>query len=145
MRAREHLPALGRRTAYALAGLAALAGAAYAWWATGTRSFSGAADIAVGIPVALVALAALPNRDRQAGRRLSLRLAAPWILLALGAVALESIALGLGGRSRAVPSLSTVIDQALAWHVGRFALFALWLAAAAWSLRRGIRRQDSTR
>jgi hypothetical protein len=145
MCAREHLPALRPRTTAAVAGLAAVVAAGYAWWATGARSFSTAAEIAVGIPVALAFLAALANRDAGPVQRLSLSRVAPWVVLVIVAVALESVALGLGGRSRAVPSLSTVIDQALAWHVGRFALFVLWLAAAVWPLRRGMRRQGSPR
>ena len=60
------------------------------------------------------------------------------MVLGLAAAALEGIALGLGGRSRAFPSLSTVVDQALVWHLTRWLLFVLWLAVAAWPLGRGV-------
>jgi hypothetical protein len=44
------------------------------------------------------------------------------------AFALEVAGLALGGRSSAVPTLSTVVDHALAWHAVRFVLFLAWLA-----------------
>jgi hypothetical protein len=56
------------------------------------------------------------------------------------AVALESLALALGGRSAAVPTLSTVVDRALVWHLARFGLLCLWLAAACLPARRVVAR-----
>jgi hypothetical protein len=40
---------------------------------------------------------------------------------------LEGLGLALGGRSKTVPTLSTVIDHALAWHALRLILFCGWL------------------
>lgn len=68
-----------------------------------------------------------PGRDR-----LQLRRTFPWVVLVLVAVGLEATGLALGGRSEAVPTLSTVVDHALAWHVVRFVLFCGWIAVG-WS------------
>jgi hypothetical protein len=129
-------------------GIAVGIGAAgYAWWATGVRPFRAWADVAVAIPAALLALAAwreTARSGRGAGRPMRAATALPahpygalpWIALGLAAVGLEVAALALGGRSRAVPTLSTVADQALAWHVSRWLAFAFWLAVGTWPLRR---------
>jgi hypothetical protein len=116
-------------------------GGAYAWWATGIRPFSRPADVAVAIPAALLLLAAWrAPAPRPGPRRLSGAL--PWIALALVAVGLEAAGLALGGRSRAVPTLSTVADQALTWHVTRWLVFALWLGVGAWPSRHALRRRE---
>lgn len=109
--------------------------AAYAYWATGLRPFTVPAYVAVGIPVAAVTavVVAMDTPDRTGDRRLhpardvTLRRVMPWLLGALLALALEGVALALGGRSAAVPTLSTVVDHALAWHAVRLALFCAWL------------------
>jgi hypothetical protein len=51
------------------------------------------------------------------------RWALPWLLVALAAAGLEGLGLALGGRSKTVPTLSTMIDHALAWHALRLILF----------------------
>ena len=40
---------------------------------------------------------------------------------------LEAVGLALGGRSADVPTLSTVVDHALGWHLTRLLLFVGWL------------------
>ncbi len=121
---------------------------AYAWWATGVAPFTARAYLAVGIPAAaLLALAAFapwlgrtppPNDARppgaigpSRGERSQLRRSLPWLALFLVAAGLEGAGLALGGRSEAVPTVSTVIDHALARHTVRFALFCAWLAAGS--------------
>ena len=113
-------------------GIAAVAGvAAYSWWATGLPPFTTTAYVAVVLPVAALAVAAVlvptrPRSFRSAGRP---RYAAlPWVGLLVVAIALEAAGLALGGRSRTVPTLSTVVDHALAWQGVRFVLFVAWLA-----------------
>ncbi|MDA8290707.1 MAG: hypothetical protein M0Z33_03370, partial [Actinomycetota bacterium] len=54
--------------------------------------------------------------------------ALPWIVLAAAAAGLEAAALVLGGRSPAVPTLSTVVDRALVWRPVRFLLLCGWLS-----------------
>jgi hypothetical protein len=126
----------------AVPGPATLAGtmviAAYAWWATGLRSFTAGAYVAVGLPVAALVLVVLvvrpdgsartESRAGVEGSEIRLRTTFPWLLLLALAVGLEAGGLALGGRSTVVPTLSTVADHALAWHAVRFVLFCGWLA-----------------
>jgi hypothetical protein len=138
----------------------AVVAAAYAWWATGVPPFGVRAYVAVGIPVLLVALALAlppirdPTRSRIAaapvdtpapiGNRSFWPSAYPWLILLALAAILEGIALALGGRSSAVPTLSTVVDHALGRHPVRFVLFCVWLGIGVIpSIRgrlRGLRR-----
>jgi hypothetical protein len=109
----------------------------YGYWATGRAPFGAAAYLAVGIPIALVAAAALVGRGRSMPQPtpvvVTIRSAWPWLLIAGLMVGLEIVGLALGGRSATVPTLSTVVDHALAWHLGRLLLFAGWLLVG-WSL-----------
>ena len=109
----------------------AAAAAGYGWWATGVRPFTTAAYLAVAVPVVVVAVTGwwsgrhrLPAPPPVPG----LRGAAPWLALALAGLGLEIAGLALGGRSARLPTLSTVVDHALAWHATRLALFVLWAA-----------------
>jgi hypothetical protein len=110
---------------------------AYGYWATGRAPFGAAAYVAVGIPVALAAAAVLRGRGwstpRQTPALVTVRSAWPWLLIAGLMVGLEIVGLALGGRSATVPTLSTVVDHALAWHLVRLLLFAGWLLIG-WSL-----------
>jgi hypothetical protein len=120
----------------------------YAWLATGTRSFSPSAYVFLTVPslIALLLYGALggfsPGHSditsyyRTRSSPMSWRRAAPWLVVAIFAIALESIGLALGGRSANVPTLSTTVDHLLVNHWGRFALFAVWLAVGASPLRR---------
>jgi hypothetical protein len=112
--------------------------AAYSWWATGLAPFTTSSYVAVFLPVAGLATAAcvLPSPSRSASRSdrpgrpggSPWYRALPWVALLVVAFALEAAGLALGGRSSAVPTLSTVVDHALAWHAVRFVLFLAWLA-----------------
>lgn len=133
-------------------------GGGYGWWATGLHPFTWSSYLAILVPVVVVCAAAAhpgaapsplvadPSRpattpprpaiDREpggpgtpggAGRGR----AWPWLALGGLALGLEGVGLALGGRSAVVPTLSTVIDHAMAWHGSRFALFGLWLAVGA--------------
>lgn len=125
--------------------------AAYGWWATGLRSFTAPAYLAVGLPVAVLTIAATvdppgrPAREQPpgttSGRRRRLRAVFPWALVLLLAAGLEGVALTLGGRSPAVPTLSTVVDHALGWHTARCVLFCGWLAAGSAPVRRVVGRR----
>ncbi|MFC0449833.1 hypothetical protein [Rhodococcus jostii] len=111
---------------------------AYAYWATGLRPFTTLAYIAVGVPVALLTCLAVisgTGDSRGSGTprvgKISLRSVRPWLILLMIAAGLEAVGIALGGQSITVPTLSTVIDHALAWHPVRFVLFCGWLAAGA--------------
>ncbi len=131
----------------------AAAAALYSWWATGVSPFTVAAYVAVGIPAVLLLAVGVadsltgprgqhdPDRGLDGGLgagppvtrgALQLRRTFPWLLLVLAAIVLEATGLALGGRSETVPTLSTVVDHALAWHVVRFVLFCGWIAVG-WS------------
>lgn len=120
---------------------------AYGYWATGQAPFRATAYLSVGIPVALAAVAVLVAPGRAAPRPgvalASLRSAWPWLTIAGMMVALEIVGLALGGRSTTVPTLSTMVDHALAWHLARLFLFTVWLLIG-WSLV-GVRRPDRRR
>jgi len=115
-----------------------VAAAIYAWWATGVPPFTLRAYIAVGLPALMLLVAALigPSSGRVEAIPATLPSGAsrpqrvfPWVILLVLALSLEGLGLALGGRSQAVPTLSTVIDHALSRHVVRFILFCAWLAA----------------
>jgi hypothetical protein len=126
------------------AGTAVVVGiAVYAWWAAGLAPFTTAAYVAVALPVAALATAALlvptgplpvrsvrsvgaPGAPVAQGRPWYRAL--PWAGPLAVAVGLEVAGLALGGRSSTVPTLSTVVDHALAWQAVRFVLFLAWLA-----------------
>ncbi len=130
-----------RRALFVTAGLAGLA--SYCWWASGLRPFSAPAYLAVGLPVGL-ALAALAAGGRRRRAVEGVRPGWPWAVPVLLAAGLEGAALALGGKDRAFPSLSTVLDQLLRWQGLRAVLFALWLLLGAllvWPARREGERE----
>ena len=107
----------------------------YAWWATGVPPFTLRAYIAVGLPALMLLVAAIigpasgPVESSSAtGAAYRPRRVFPWVILLVLAVSLEGLGLALGGRSQAVPTLSTVTDHALSRHFVRFILFCAWLA-----------------
>jgi hypothetical protein len=126
--------------------------AAYAYWATGLRPFTLSSYVAVGIPVAVVgSMVAVAGRGRAGGPRppsaeaVGLRWVLPWLLVALIAAGLEGLGLALGGRSTAVPTLSTVIDHVLAWRALRLVLFCGWLLIGSIPVIRTVRGHSRVR
>jgi hypothetical protein len=108
--------------------------AAFGYWATGLRPFTLTCYFAVGIPIVVVgSVLAFAGRTPIEGPRhlraepVRLRRVLPWLLVALATACLEGWGLALGGRSSAVPTLSTVLDHALTWHALRLVLFCGWL------------------
>jgi hypothetical protein len=120
------------RSPWSVVVLAALV--AYAWWLSGLVAFTTSATVAVAVPVAaLLAVALLTPSARAPDDRprpdtaVAARRLAPWLALVSMAVVLEIVGLALGGRSPAVPTLSTVVDHALVDRFSRFALCCAWL------------------
>jgi hypothetical protein len=111
-----------------VAGVAVVA-AGYCWWAAGTRPFTGLSYLAVGIPVVgellLVSKAPQAEAPDQGATW-------PWILPLAAGVSLEAAGLLLGGRDATVPTLSTVVDQALSLQAVRAVLFLGWLVVGWW-------------
>jgi hypothetical protein len=132
-----------------------VAAIAYAWIATYVRPFTSHAYIVVAVPslAALLIYASLGGFSKRAdiddhyrmrSSSVTWRTVAPWIAIALLAMALESAGLALGGRSPSVPTLSTTVDHLLVDHWERCVLFAAWMAVGASPLRRLRRARRST-
>jgi hypothetical protein len=117
-----------------MSGLAVIA-VGYAYLATAPRPFTDPAYLAVAVPVVLLGIPAVLRRGPRRPR-VHVARAWPWFALVALAVALESVGLALGGRSPSVPTLSTVVDHALAGHIVRAVLFCGWLALPAFALLR---------
>jgi len=122
---------------------AVVLGGGYAWWATGLRSFTAPAYLAVALPVAVIVAAVawsggLSSRQPEVAARyrrladgVTVRRALPWLALLLAAVTIEAVGLALGGRSPSVPTLSDVADRLLRWHGTRAAAWLVWAAVGA--------------
>lgn len=122
--------------------------AAFAWEVTALRPFTEAAYLVVGATISAVVIAAFAIDPPSRGRRvelqpLSTRAIAPWVMLAATALILEAVGLALGGRSRVVPTLSTVVDRALVTHGVRFVLCLLWIAAVIVPIVRSLRARST--
>lgn len=134
--------------------LGAVVAVAYAWWAAGVAPFSTLAYLSIALPataelVLLVAGGRFAVRPRERTQRegrpattVSLASCAPWVIVLVLAVALEAWGLALGGRSAAVPTLSTTVDHLLATRVERTVLYVAWLALGAAPLARHRRRRS---
>ena len=128
----------GRTGARGLGTVLVVVAAAFAWWSTGLRPFTITVYVAIAIPVAALVLVGLARRRGARAdvsrrppvptRHFGVGTTFPWITLLALVVGLESAGLALGGRSRGVPTLSTVVDHALAWHGIRFLMFMAWIA-----------------
>ena len=133
--------ALGRSRHRGSVGVvAAASGVAYSWWATEMKSFSMPSYLVVAAPGLVLVVAygtaggLAPGRGevsehyrRRAGEWPRLAMA-PWFAILAAAVGLEAAGLALGGRSPTLPTLSTAIDRLLVTHLGKAAVFALWLS-----------------
>lgn len=120
-----------------------LVAAAYAWWASGIMPFTTTAYVLIAIPSVVMvavygALGALSPKRAEISRYYLARSSgatwtstAPWLVLLVAAVALETVGLALGGRSPDVATLSTAVDHLLVNHWGRGLLYLAWLAAGA--------------
>jgi hypothetical protein len=129
----------------------------YAWFATGVRSFSTSAYVVLAVPSlsALLFYGALGGFSlrrnavttyyRSRSSAVSWQSAAPWVIVAVLAIALEALGLAIGGRSADVPTLSTTVDHLVVDRGGRFALLVLWLAVGACPLRRLMLLRRSAR
>lgn len=100
---------------------------AYALWASGLHPFTAAADASVVAPVFVCLIGLGRGKDSPAAETVSFRDAVPLLAIVLVGLALEGLALGLGGRSPTVPTLSTVLDRALRWRLERAGLLSVWL------------------
>lgn len=144
--------------------LGAVVAVAYAWWAAGVAPFSTLAYLSIALPataglVLLVTAGRVAVRPHERAQRegrprewaqregrpattVSLASCAPWVIVLVLAVALEAWGLALGGRSAAVPTLSTTVDHLLATRVERTVLYVAWLALGAAPLARHRRRRS---
>jgi hypothetical protein len=122
------------RTGLILAGVAALAALAYAWWAAGLAPFSAGATVAV-LSAGVVAIAAGSRSRRPAPRRVTVRQAAPWIALALAAAAVQLVSYVQTPREDH-PTISSLTNALLDSHPARAAALAFWLALAVGLARR---------
>jgi hypothetical protein len=129
--------------------IAGLVTIAYAWWLTAVAPFTWLSYTLIALPSLMaiglyVVLGAYSPRRadiavyyRSRSQNASLSSVTPWLVLLLGAVILETVGLALGGRSKAVPTLSTTVDHLLVTHEGRALLFVAWLlvgVAPLWRL-----------
>jgi hypothetical protein len=118
--------------------------AGYGWWASELRPFAAVSYVAFCLPVAALALyARLDHSDAHPPTTTipTRRSLAPWIGLVATSAVLETVALAQGGRAAGFPTVSTVLDRALAHHAARFALVCVWLAIGAAPLANRERRR----
>jgi hypothetical protein len=126
----------------------------YAWWATAVRPFSAGAYALVALPVlAALALYASAGGFRPTRvdvttyyRQRSSHRVGPWVVVVVLGVALESVGLALGGRSKSVPTLSTTLDHLLVEHWLRWLIFLAWLWVGGRPIERlrGLTHGDRT-
>jgi hypothetical protein len=120
----------------------------YALWLSGLRTFTEAAYIAIAVPVvAILPLVVSPHPTHRGptcdvsasdeGRDQALSRVLPWLGLLAVALVLEGCGLALGGRSQSVPTVSDVVDHALAPHIVRFFAILLWAVAGLGTALRG--------
>lgn len=133
----------------------ALAGAFYAWWASGVAPFTALAYVLVAVAtaafvVSYAMLGALSAQRSDVSRYYRTRSGdtrfkswAPWLVALTCAVTLEIVGLALGGRSATVPTVSTMLDHLLIYHWSRGVLYFLWLGVGGWSVVRLARHVRS--
>jgi hypothetical protein len=127
----------GRRESRAglvLAGLAGVATLAYAWWATGLAPFSAGATVAV-VGAGAGAIVAGSRARRPGPRPVTLRQAAPWILMVLAAAAVQLVSYVQTPRDDH-PTISSLTNALLDSQPARAAALVCWLALAVELARR---------
>jgi hypothetical protein len=108
----------------------------YSWVAAGFRPFTTPEDVMVAIPIVLVAVAAARRRSpavpaaSEITAHVRRRGAAIWAALVAAIVLWELIALFSSPREDH-PTLSSIADWIMSVHIGRAAMFALWLIGGA--------------
>ncbi len=114
----------------------------YCWFSADLRPFTIPIDVAVAVPSVVVAAlvwgrpgsTASMAADRKEGRW---RGAAPWAVL-FGLLAAFEVTAYVSSPRRDHPTLSSIADSLMNTHLGRAAVFALWLLLGwALFLRRG--------
>lgn len=117
--------------AVVVVGVAAVAG--YCWIAAGLRPFTLPIAVAVAIPEVAMAGVAWRRRVRGNPPAVSIRReAVPWVTLLVVLAAWELTAYFSSPRQEH-PTLSSIADSLGGTHVGRAALFAVWLLLG-WAL-----------
>jgi hypothetical protein len=109
---------------------------AYSWVASGLRPFTHPEAVAVSIPLVVAGIALVRSRPGPGDARETQRRGL-WVWAALFSALLvyELISFRLSPRADH-PTLSSIADAVMSTHPGRFAIFALWLAAGYWLFRR---------
>ena len=119
----------------------------YAWIAAGFRPFTATENAMVAVPIVIAVVLAARQPSHRRGSEPTTAVSAPrrgtavWVVLLVALVAWELLELFSSPRE-AHPTLSSVADTIMSVHVGRAAMFALWLAAGA---RLALPRSQETR
>ena len=102
----------------------------YSWAASAWRPFTYPEEFAVAIPIAVGAIAVLrvPRRAEDSAPRETRRGIWVWRLLLVAFLLWELFSYRMSPRVD-YPTISSMADTVMSTHPGRFAMFAVWLAA----------------
>jgi hypothetical protein len=132
--------------------VAVASGAGYSWWAAGAAPFTITAYAIVGVPALALGLLygawggwsahrpEIAAAYREAAGTHARHGVVPWLVLMAAGLTLEGLALALGGRSPAVPTLSDLVDHVVTHRLLRATGFFAWLALGAETLVTPARR-----
>jgi hypothetical protein len=114
---------------------AVIVGVVYSWIAAGARPFTTPENVLVAIPIAIGLIVGARRGSEPEQLTVTVpvgeeRGTAVWVALLAVLVGWELAALFSSPRE-AHPTLSSVADTIMSVHVGRAAMFAVWLAAGA--------------
>lgn len=128
---RQHLPIDRRQTKAAKVAVFGAAVIGYSVLGGLTRPFTPTADAVTAVPLAVVAVAAAVQIRRRplssgAPSAQPIRRVVPWIVIVAAITGWELYCFGSNPRS-AYPTLSSLLDQLDSTHLGRSAVFVLWL------------------
>jgi hypothetical protein len=107
----------------------------YSWFAGGLRSFTTASLVAVAIPIAVLAIAAV-RVPRAATPATLTRAALLWLVPLLAFGVLEGLSLLVWHSSYEHPSVSVLLDRPLDSHPVRSLAVFGWLTTGWWVIRR---------